>query len=249
MSWRDFFQKDVPLYVNERHKLLHHRKIVNDYRELLIQLGVDQDCVVLDYGCGEALSAGELSKNCRKLWLYDPSTYVQSRLQELYSKNEHIRILTQDDLDHIPEKSVDVIIITSVMQYLTPQDHEQVLNKAHRLLKPSGYLILADLIPQDTSAITDTKALLRFAWEGGFFIPALIGLVRTYFSDYRHLRTRFGLSTFTHSQIIDLLKNAGFEANRHAHNVGHNQNRMTYVARVTQQDQQPQHQAQENPPA
>ena len=58
----------------------------------------------------------------------------------------------------------------------------------HRELQPDGRLVLADLLPPDLDAIADVKALLAFAWRGGFLVAALAGLGRTFFSDYRRLR-------------------------------------------------------------
>ena len=57
----------------------------------------------------------------------------------------------------------------------------------HAQLCPGGRLVLADIIPHDSGALTDALALLRLAWRNGFFVAAFAGLVRTVFSDYRKL--------------------------------------------------------------
>jgi hypothetical protein len=52
-------------------------------------------------------------------------------------------------------------------------------------------------------------------------------------SDYMRLRSRLGLSRYGEGEMIGKLGAAGFSAVRAAANIGHNQARMTFVARPT----------------
>ena len=79
--------------------------------------------------------------------------------------------------------------------------------------------------------LRDVLALLRFAARCGFLRDALIGLVSTALSDYRQLRSRIGLQRYSEDEIISKLARAGFTASRAPFNIGHNQYRMTFVAR------------------
>ena len=78
---------------------------------------------------------------------------------------------------------------------------------------------------------TDTWALLNFAAANGFLAAALGGLLRTALSDYRQLRSRLGLSRYDAAAMIGKLEQSGFLAARAETNIGHNQARMTFVAR------------------
>ena len=82
--------------------------------------------------------------------------------------------------------------------------------------------------------ITDAKALLSLAWQGGFLKSALLGLGRTAFSEYRKIREEVGLAQYSEEEIRDLLEDAGFVPERAQRNLGHNQARMTFVARPSQ---------------
>ena len=86
------------------------------------------------------------------------------------------------------------------------------------------------MIPADANAVSDTLALLDFAFKGGFLFAALIGLVRTALSDYRKLRDRLGLTRYTQAQMLELLQKNGFAAQRAPKNIGHNQGRMLFLA-------------------
>jgi ubiquinone/menaquinone biosynthesis C-methylase UbiE len=231
MTWREFFQNDTPLYVNERHKMLHSKGIARDYLRLFQTLSLGSQSVILDYGCGEALCTHELTSACEHIWLYDPSSLVQERLREQYKDHTTIKIITSTELDALPPHSLDMVLITSVIQYLDAPSLSQALSVIHRLLKPSGHLVIADVILPHAGMLPDLKALLQFAWQGGFFIAAFVGLVRTYFSDYRALREKYGLSCYSVEALTNVLKEHAFEAKIYSPNIGHNSSRMTYVAK------------------
>jgi hypothetical protein len=72
---------------------------------------------------------------------------------------------------------------------------------------------------------------LRFGAANGFFLAALGGLVRIFLSDYFKLKNTVGLSHYTEVQALAKLQSAGFAAERAKRNIGHNQRRMTFLAR------------------
>jgi hypothetical protein len=81
-------------------------------------------------------------------------------------------------------------------------------------LKEDGRLVLADVIPHEVSPITDARALLSFAWKGGFLTRAVAGLARTAVSDYAKLRNELGLSQYDEAEMIEILAAEGFSAER-----------------------------------
>ena len=129
------------------------------------------------------------------------------------------------------DHSLDLIVLHSVAQYLTPEELAKLFALFHRLLRADGCLVVSDVIPSDVAASTDALALLRFGVENGFFIGAVTGLVRTVLSDYWRLRTRYGLTRYGETAMTEKLAAAGFSAQRAAHNIGHNQARMAFMAR------------------
>src|SRR5262249_53352830 len=128
------------------------------------------------------------------------------------------------------EKSIDLVVMNSVAQYMTPEELDSALAVIRRLLKPSGRLVLGDILRPEVGMSTDVMALLRFASKHGFLKDALIGLVSTALSDYRQLRTRVGLTRYSEEEITARLSAAGFTVSRARQNIGHNPSRMTFVA-------------------
>ncbi len=226
MNWRDYWNQDTPIYASERHKVLHYAGIARD----LIALIPSPDAVVLDHGSGEALSAGRVAARCRTLYLLDAAPLVRERLKQRFRDTPKIAVIAPDELDGLPDRSLDLVVANSLLQYLSLDEFRTLLATWRVKLKPDGRLVLADVIPHDVSPLTDARALLSFAWSGGFLRHALMGLARTAFSDYRKLRDELGLARYGEAEMIELLRDEGFRAERLPRNLGHNQARMTFSA-------------------
>ncbi len=225
-SWIDYWNTDTPIYVNARHKQLHYQGVANDIRALL----KPEDRVVLDYGCGEALSASDVAGQCDQLILCDAADNVRAKLAAQFRSIANISVISTQEVEALEDNSLDLIIANSMLQYVTRPDLEHLLDMWKAKLKPSGRLVLADIIPPAVSPITDASALLNFGLKGGFLMDAFIGLVRTALSDYRKIRSELGLSTYSEPDMKLILDAHGFKAERRSDNIGHNQARMCFEA-------------------
>ncbi len=231
MNWRDYWNSDTPIYVSERHKLLHYRGIASDLAALVAELGPGEPPIVLDHGCGEALAAERVAARCEKLYLCDAAPNVRARIEARLADNLKVTVLAPEEVEAIPDGSLDIVVANSLLQYLSRPEFDALLALWRGKLKDGGALVLADIIPHGTGAATDAAALLRFAASGGFLVSALGGLARTALSDYRKLRGTLGLARYDEGEMLAILTMAGFEAARRPRNIGHNQARMTFVAR------------------
>jgi cyclopropane fatty-acyl-phospholipid synthase-like methyltransferase len=225
-SWIDYWNLDTSIYVNMRHKQLHYQSIAADTCGLMLA----SDHFVLDYGCGEALCADEIAKRCTCLYLCDGAETVRSKLKNRFLDVPRIKIIEPFDFKNIENNSLDLIIMNSVLQYLGKDEFSILLKTCASKLKAEGKLILADIISPSSSALEDVYALLQFAFKGGFLFAAITGLIRTYLSDYRKIRSDLGLSSYTESDINAILGEHGFTARRLLKNIGHNQKRMCFEA-------------------
>lgn len=231
--WADYWNTDNPIYVSERHKLLHYRFIARDIVALMDELALGKDAAVLDYGCGEAMSADFVAHRCSRLTLCDAAPTVRERLMEHFGANPKIAVLAPEEVEALPESEFDLIVVNSLIQYLSRSEFAERLVVWRAKLKTGGHLVLADIIPPHVSPLADAGALLGFATKGGFLGAALVGLVRTFFSDYRRLRGELGLAQYDEPEMIGLLAAAGLSATRRPRNLGHNQARMTFVAKAS----------------
>jgi len=226
-DWLAFWDKPHAIYVNARHKDVHYRLIAEEIAARV----PSRDARVLDYGCGEALHAEIVAAACGELVLCDGAPSVRAGLAAHFAGNAKIRVLAPDDIERLPQATLDFIVLHSVAQYLSAEQLRALLATFRRLVAPGSVVLLSDIIPPEFSAAADVAALLRFAATNGFLLAALGGLFRTLFSDYRRLRARYGLAHYSAADILLTLEAAGFAAERAPKNIGHNPARMAFVAR------------------
>lgn len=228
-DWIDYYDSTHTIYVSKLHRDLHFQIIARD----IIGYISSSDATVLDYACGEALSAGQVAASCGKLILAEPAPGVRGRLIARFAPNTKIRVRSLDDVRKMTEQSVDLVVMNSVAQYMTPDELDSAFKAIRRLLKPSGKLVLGDVLRPEVGMGRDVTALLSFGARHGFLKDALVGLVSTALSDYRHLRSRVGLQRYSEAEITAKLTATGFSAQRAHTNIGHNRWRMTFIARPT----------------
>jgi SAM-dependent methyltransferase len=229
-DWIDFYDfKHSVIYVNARHRDVHYRTIAEDIRAYVPSPAAH----VLDYGCGEATSAELVAKACGQLVLVEAAPNVRASLTMRYAGHPKIAVITPDQAAALPKGTFDLIVMHSVAQYLGAPELERLLTMFRALLKPGGLLALGDIVPLHFAAPAAALALLRFGAANGFFWAATSGLMRIFASDYLRLKKTVGLSHYTEVAMLEKLKRAGFAAERAARNIGHNQRRMTFLARQT----------------
>jgi len=226
-EWIDYYDSTHTIYASKLHRDVHFEVIAND----IIGYIPSPDAVVLDYACGEALSAARVASACGKLILAEPAPGVRGRLIARFAPCTKIRVRSLDELRGMDERSVDLAVLNSAAQYMTPAELDSAFAVIHRALKPDGVLVLGDILDPRVGMGRDVLALLRFGASHGFLKDALVGLVRTALSDYRQLRSRVGLQHYSEAEMLAKLKAAGYSASRAPKNIGHNDARMTFVAR------------------
>ncbi len=228
-EWIEWYDSEHPIYVSARHRDVHFRRIAEDIRRFI----PGPDATVLDYSCGEALHADLVAARVARLILAEPATGVRSRLAARFAGTPNIDVCSLEELPNIPNGSVDLVVMHSVAQYMSPEELDAALRLIRVLLKPRGLFVLGDIIAPSTPAAVDALALLRYGAANGFFLAALAGLVRTFFSDYWRLRGAIGLARYDQAAITAKLTAHGFAVERANRNIGHNQARTTYVCRMT----------------
>jgi SAM-dependent methyltransferase len=226
-DWLSFFDSRHFIYVNARHKDVHYRLIAKESAALVPA----PDARVLDYGCGEALHADLVAEAAGELILCDAAPGLRAALEQRFTAHANIRVMAPHEIARLKEHSLDLIILHSVVQYLTPAGTSGLFTLFRGLLKADGLLVVSDVVPAGGSTAADTIALLKFGKDNGFLLAAIWGLVRTLLSDYSRLRSRLGLTAYSEPDMIEKLNAAGFTASRAPKNIGHSSFRVAYYAR------------------
>jgi SAM-dependent methyltransferase len=226
-AWLSFWDSSHSIYVNARHRDVHYRLIAQE----IAALAPSAQARVLDYGSGEALHADIVAAAASELLLCEGAPKVRAGIAARFAGNAKIRTVAPEDVERLPDRSLDLIVLHSVAQYLSPEEAGTHFALFQRLLKSGGVLAVSDVIPPQLPAAADAWALLHFAGANGFLPAAMIGLARTRLSNYWRLRTRYGLTRYSERDMLDKLAAAGFTARRAPKNIGHNQERMAFTAR------------------
>ena len=217
-----------PLHVNARHRDVHVTLIAQG----ILSYVPAPAAAVLDYGSGEALYAERVAERVGSLTLCEAGQKLRAALAVRVAGNRKISAPSPEQVAAMPDRSFDLIVMHSVAQYLTPDELDGLLRLFRRLLRPNGRLVLGDIVQPQVSVLTDVLALLRLGARNGFFGAALMGLLRTTVSGYVRLRHAAGLTRYSETDMVTKLRAASFAAELAPHNIGHNQARMTFVART-----------------
>ncbi|MEQ1613586.1 MAG: class I SAM-dependent methyltransferase [Hyphomicrobiaceae bacterium] len=228
MNWVDYWNGKPTVYVCHRHQEVHDFEIAYSVARHLPA----GNCTALDFGCGDATRAYFVASRCETLYLWDAAEAVRVRLRQRYLDHSNIAVLDPAGLHALEPGSIDLVTVSSVVQYLAPYEIVEALQIFKKLLSPRGSLIVADVIPPSVSVAHDAWQLLRFARSEGFTFAAACGLARTAASDYRSIRTKLNLRKYSELAFLDLLRVHGFAGRRLGRNFGHNQLRMAFQAHV-----------------
>src|SRR5256885_14824211 len=117
-EWIDYYDSTHTIYASKLHRDLHFQIIARD----IVGYISSPTAVVLDYACGEALSAARVAEACGKLYLAEPAPGVRGRLIARFAPNTKIRVRSLDDLRKMAEQSVDLVVMNSVAQYMNPDE-------------------------------------------------------------------------------------------------------------------------------
>jgi len=122
-DWIDYYDSTHTIYASKRHRDLHFAVIAHD----IVGYITSKDAVVLDYSCGEALSAAIVAEACGQLILAEPAPGVRGRLIARFAPNTKIRVRSLEDVRKMHERSIDLVVMNSVVQYMTPQELDAAL--------------------------------------------------------------------------------------------------------------------------
>lgn len=228
MTWREWWNAPHSLFVSPHHLRVHYAHVAD---VIIGALPERRPLAVVDYGCGEALDAARVADAAGRLVLYDSAERVRRAVAQRTRGIANIEVVDETGLLGIAPGSIDIVVVYSVIQYMTRQEFTATLARWRSWLRPEGTLLLVDVIPPGAGLLDDVVALVSTAWRHGFLRAAMGGLASTLFSSYSRLRRQRGLTVYAEADIRALLEAAGFAADRRPVNLHGNRARMTIVGR------------------
>jgi SAM-dependent methyltransferase len=225
-SWRSCWE-----LVGERMRVLE-AEAREHVKRLVAALVPDRQARVLDFGCGFGHSARFLAPQVGHVSLWDEAASVRYRAR---LRTAHLANIAYADLtnpDHDPEGSFDLIVVHSVIQYMSEPELRVWLGRWRAMLAPGGRLVLYDLIQPGHSAIRELLGFIAFSLANGIFLDALRqGLRDT--SGYVSARSRRRLLRLTPSRVRELAPSPEWYTQVLPVNLSHRRNRISAVLRAT----------------
>lgn len=226
--WLEEWDRGQHAYFGDRHKAAHFAALARSLEPHLPPGGV-----LLDYGPGDALHVPAVAPACREVVLCEAAPRIRAGLADRFRDRADVRVTGPADLADLAPGSVDVVLVHSVLQYLTAPELDALLDEAARLLPPGGVLLLGDLVEPGGRMATDLGELLRFAARGGFLRAALARLAALPATTYARTRRRNALATYAPATLTATVAARGFAARPLPHNLGNNTARWTLQAHRT----------------
>ena len=173
--------------------------------------GFKKSDVVLDFGAGFGNVSYYLKGKTSHIYLYDKSDYMSEVLRHNFKKFDHIDIL--ESLKQI-DKKVNIIIINSVLQYMTPDELKSMLNNLKSICDKHTRIIISDIIPNNYSKLADFLIQLWLGLKFGFFSKLMVyAISNTFFSPSMSLSTSY-LTTYDEDEIISILNEFQFTSEK-----------------------------------
>jgi 2-polyprenyl-3-methyl-5-hydroxy-6-metoxy-1,4-benzoquinol methylase len=131
------------------------------------------DTRLLDYGCGPGFLADELIPRGLVFSGADINSYFIDRCRANHPQANFFSIHADakknvDVLLENAKEPADLVILLSITQYLSsPHDLEEIIVSLRPHVKPSGYIIIADVVDEHTRSYRDALALLFYTIRKG----------------------------------------------------------------------------------
>jgi SAM-dependent methyltransferase len=186
---------------------------------------------ILDYGCGYFDLGIELIKEGYSVDGFDPFgvavDIARRRVEELVSRKARI----YSSPDDIPRRQYDVVVLNSVVQYMTGENELQRFFSFSRGLfrNGSGLVVVSDIIPRNYSPVPEGLEFLYYAARHGLLKPMTLLLYRT-FQNSGHLAVK----RYEFAELKELAESLDYEVKKLDCNLTPSRRRYSVVLQMRQ---------------
>jgi SAM-dependent methyltransferase len=124
---------------------------------------------ILDFGCGYGAVAARLAARGAQVSVWDAAP----AMREVAARNPALHAWEPGNAG-----CFDLVLLVSVVQYMTPAELAQRLSEFRPLLAPAGQVVLADLSPPEHSSLADMWSLFWFSLRRGYILRAVRNTLR-----------------------------------------------------------------------
>ena len=176
---------------------------------LLSKVPLPPEVCVLDFGCGFGHVAGSLAPMVGEISLWDASTNMLRHARRNVSGIPNVRFADLDpDTWDGGAAAFDLVLVNSVIQYMTQDEFAQWLIVWRRVLKPDGRIVISDVIPANYDSLRDFTDILRLSARRGFLRQAIFDGLHE-IAGYARKRQSRPLTRYDRGDLIRHAERAG----------------------------------------
>lgn len=171
---RDYFKDKAAAYENDSDRVATRHEIADAISE---RIKLNSDMSLMDFGSGTGMLLERIAPKVAKITAVDISTSMNEQLRNKRADIDcELEVLEIDLCTECLIQTFDGIISSMTMHHI--DDVPAMFTKMHSMLKPGGFIALADLETEDGSFHTEDTGvfhfgfsaddLVRFATDAGF---------------------------------------------------------------------------------
>lgn len=193
-------------------------------RNLLAAFPLTSQTRLLDFGCGYGFIAEALAPRVGECLIWDAASTMCKHTLARLAHCSNVRLL---DLK-APSAGLNLILVNSVVQYMTPDELASWLARWQMMLAPAGQIVISDLIPPGHSFFKDVLSLLRFSIRRGYLFRAICNVLATR-KRYQEAEHAQPLYHPAREEVTRLAQTAGLKTHFLDRNLTHFRGRTTAV--------------------
>lgn len=118
------------------------------YKATLAAIPKDKYENALEIGCSIGVLTEILAKKCHNLLSIDVSEKALKIAKERCKNLDHVSFKNMNFKDELPDDQFNLILISEVAYYLSPEDWNQTMARLLKIMKPDAIVILVHWLPE-----------------------------------------------------------------------------------------------------